>query len=349
MHGAAAAAALRSSLVRSSLVRSRALSAVAAPRFFDYPTITANMHVRDAIPSVEAAFGALAEGKVDVPFPMHIAVAETPAAGPGDCHIKGGYIEGELTFTVKVATVSFYKNLEKGLPPGGGVFCVMDAVNGQVKAVMQENRFLTDLRTGAAGGVAVKHLSTAEATKIGFIGAGKVARVVAQAIAELRPGIEGFAYASDMSEEFCADMSEELGTSFTACSSPEELCASSDVIITSTPGAATVLEKAWLKPGTTIVCLGSDQPTKQEIPVDVLASCKYVCDAVGQVSKLGELRSAIAAGVMTEADVHAEIGEVINGTKVGREGDEIIVCDLTGTGAQDAAIGGVAWEKLSAL
>jgi ornithine cyclodeaminase/alanine dehydrogenase-like protein (mu-crystallin family) len=50
---------------------------------------------------------------------------------------------------------------------------------------------------------------------------------------------------------------------------------------------------------------------------------------------------------MSEADVHAELGEVINGTKPGREGDEIIVVDLTGTGAQDAAIGGVAWDILS--
>ena len=47
---------------------------------------------------------------------MHIAVAETAAAGPGDCHVKGGYIEGEPTFTVKVATVSFVKNLEKVTP-----------------------------------------------------------------------------------------------------------------------------------------------------------------------------------------------------------------------------------------
>ena len=324
-------------------------TAIAPAQLFDYDTITSNLHVRDAIPAVEACFGSLAKGLVDVPFPMHIGVAETPAAGPGDCHVKGGYIAGDLTFTVKVATVSFYKNVEKGLPPGGGVFCVMDAVNGQIKGVMQENRFLTDLRTGAAGGVAIKHLSAPTATKIGFIGAGKVARVVAQATAELRPDITGYAFAHDMCEEFCADMAEDLGTTFTVCSSVEELCAECDVIVTSTPGGATVLEKAWLKPGTTIIALGSDQPTKQEIPTDVLGDCKYVADLVGQTSKIGELRSAIAAGAMTEDDVHAELGEVINGTKAGREGDEIIVCDLTGTGAQDAAIGGVAWEKLSAL
>jgi ornithine cyclodeaminase/alanine dehydrogenase-like protein (mu-crystallin family) len=95
---------------------------VAGPRFFDYATITANVHVRDALPAVEACFASLAAGEVDVPFPMHIAVAETASAGPGDCHVKGGYISGAPTFTVKVATVSFYKNIERGLPPGGGMF-----------------------------------------------------------------------------------------------------------------------------------------------------------------------------------------------------------------------------------
>ena len=65
-----------------------------------------------------------------------------------------------------------------------------------------------------------------------------------------------------------------------------------------------------------------------------------------QTSKVGELRSAIADGSMTEADVYAEIGEVCNGSKPGREGKELIVVDLTGTGAQDAAIGQVAWDKL---
>ena len=44
---------------------------------------------------------------------------------------------------------------------------------------------------------------------------------------------------------------------------------------------------------------------------------------------MGELRSALAAGVMTEDDVHAELGEVVNGDKAGREGNEIIVIDLT--------------------
>ena len=56
----------------------------------------------------------LSKNLVDVPIPMHIGIHETEQAGPGDCHIKGGYIEGTKTWTVKLANVSFYKNLAKG-------------------------------------------------------------------------------------------------------------------------------------------------------------------------------------------------------------------------------------------
>ena len=57
------------------------------------------------------------------------------------------YVSGAATWTVKVASVSFYKS---GGPPGGGVFVVMNAVTGQPCGIFQENRFMTDLRTGAS-------------------------------------------------------------------------------------------------------------------------------------------------------------------------------------------------------
>jgi len=330
--------------------RGLAASAFPAPRLFDYETVTSNLSVTDAIDSVEAAFAALAQGKVDVPMPMHIGIEETSAAGPGDCHIKGGYVAGTKTFTVKLACVSFYKNLEKNLPPGSGVFIVVDAVTGAPLGVFQENRFMTDLRTGAAGAISLKYTTNANAPlSVGFIGCGAIARNMCRAAAAIRPDMTGVAYAVAGADEFAADMSAELGVDFTVVSSAEELCAISNCIYTQTPGSSTVLELGMLKPGTTIIASGSDQPTKQEIPVDVLKASKYISDLTKQTSKVGELRSALKAGVMTEADVHAELGEVVNGTKSGREGDEIIVVDLTGTGAQDAAIGQVAWDKLSKL
>ena len=73
---------------------------------------------------------------------------------------------------------------------------------------------------------------------------------------------------------------------------------------------------------------------------------QFITDLTRQCSRVGELRSALKAGTMTEEDVHAEIGEVVNGSKPGRVGDELIVVDLTGTGAQDAAIGQFAVDTL---
>ena len=330
----------------------RAMSSVKsfpAPRLFDYETVTSNLGVSDAIESVEEAFAALAIGKVDVPMPMHIGIEESAAAGPGDCHIKGGYISGTPTFTVKLACVSFYKNADIGLPPGSGIFIVVNAVTGAPLAVMQENRFMTDLRTGAAGAVAIKHCTTPEQEIVGFIGCGAIARNMARAAAAVRP-FKGVAYAISGAEDFAKEMEAELGMPFTVASTAKDLCEESDIIFTQTPGSTTVLEKDWLKPsGVTIIASGSDQPTKQEIPNDVLKASKYIADLVKQTSKVGELRGAIQAGEMTEADVYAELGEIVNGTKPGREGNEIIVVDLTGTGAQDAAIGQVAWDKLSTL
>ena len=198
---------------------------------------------------------------------------------------------------------------------------------------------------GAAGGIALKHFGKGDT--IGFIGCGAIGRVMARAAKAVQPDFKGVCYAPDGSHEtFAAEMSAELGVPFTAMSSAEEMCGASDVIYTQTPGSTTCVEKSWLKPHATIICSGSDQPTKQEIPTDILKASKYVSDLTKQTSKVGELRSAIADGSMTEADVYAEIGEVCNGSKPGREGKELIVVDLTGTGAQDAAIGQVAWDKL---
>ena len=281
-----------------------------------------------------------------------VGIHETPTAGPGDCHIKGGYVLGSKTFTVKLACVSFYKNLEQNLPPGSGIFVVVDAVTGAPLAILQENRYMTDLRTGAAGAVALKYTSTTNTNDdltVGFIGAGAIARNMARAAKAVRPNMKGMVFGLQGAPEFAAQMGDALGMEFEVAESAQDLCRASNAIFTQTPGSTTVLELDWLQPGTTIIASGSDQPTKQEIPNDVLKASKYIADLVKQTSKVGELRGPLQAGVMTEDDVYCELGDLVNGTKPGREGEELIVVDLTGTGAQDAAIGQVAWDKLSAL
>jgi ornithine cyclodeaminase/alanine dehydrogenase-like protein (mu-crystallin family) len=238
--------------------------------------------------------------------------------------------------------------VEKGLPAGSGVFVVCDAANGGPKAVLHENRYLTDLRTGAAGAVAVKHLAVKGAKSVAFIGTGVIAESMARSTATVFGFEEAFAYSRDVSkaQTFCDKMSEELGYPFAACGSAEDAVRAADVVFTQTPGGEWVLEESWLRPHALIVCSGSDQPTKNEIPPNVLKKAKVVTDITAQCARVGEVRSAIAAGVMTAEDVHAELGQIVSGRVKGRKGKELIVCDLTGTGAQDAAIGSYVMDVL---
>jgi ornithine cyclodeaminase/alanine dehydrogenase-like protein (mu-crystallin family) len=119
---------------------------------------------------------------------------------------------------------------------------------------------MTDLRTGAAGAVAVKYTMPAYATNvIGFIGAGAIARNMARAAAAVRPEFRGVVYGLAGAEDFAADISAELGVPFAVAKSSKDLCSQANVIFTQTPGSAFVLELEWLQPGTTIIASGSDQ------------------------------------------------------------------------------------------
>lgn len=344
---------LKSLIIKNSKALISFSTKVNPPRLFDYETITKNLKPSlQSINAIESAFGMLAKEQVDVPIPMHIGIHETANAGPGDCHIKGGYIEGTSTWTVKLANVSFYKNIAKGLPAGSGIFIVCDATNGSPLAIFQENRYLTDLRTGAAGAVSVKYFASPKHTKVAFIGTGVIATAMAQGTHPIHKFTEGFAYGLDEKHAagFAEQIKSSLGYPVTVCKTAEEAIRQADVIFTQTTATSQVLKLEWLKPTATIIASGSDQPTKNELPSDVMKKSKFIADLVRQCARVGELRTAIKEGVMKESDVYAEIGEVVNGTKKGRvPEDGIIVVDLTGTGAQDAAIGQIAWDSLSKL
>lgn len=150
---------------------------------------------------------------------------------------------------------------------------------------------MTDLRTGAAGGIALKYTTPDDDSNvIGFIGTGAIARNMARAAAAVRPTFTGVAYGLDEegAKTFASEMSEELGVEFSVASSSEELCSQCNVIFTQTTGSDHVLQREHLRKGTTIIASGSDQPTKQELPNDVLASAdKYVADLTNQTSRVG--------------------------------------------------------------
>jgi ornithine cyclodeaminase len=118
-------------------------------------------------------------------------------------------------------------------------------------------------------------------------------------------------------------------------------------VITATPSERPLIEPHHLRPGMHLTAIGSDAPQKNEIaPAAIAAATCYVCDRLSQVRVLGELHHAIAAGVVAADATPPELGQVIAGLRPGRVGrDDVTVCDLTGTGAQDTAIADFALRR----
>ncbi len=298
----------------------------------------------EALSAVETAFKALAEGRVVQPPPMGLDLEEVR----GEVHVKGAYLQGEPVFAIKFAS-GFYRNPERGLPVGAGLVLVFDAETGFPLALLQDNAYLTELRTGAAGALAVRLLAPDRPLTVAVVGAGAQARYQLRAISRVRD-IRELRVWSPVPEEVAAyveEMGPTLGISVSGAGGPKELVDGADLVVTVTPAREPLLERGWLAKGATVVAVGSDGPEKQELSTEILAPpTKVVVDSRAQCLRLGEAHHAVSAGTLTPGGIHAELGEVLIGQRPGREGDELIVCDLTGVGAQDAAMAGVVWDRL---
>ena len=122
------------------------------------------------------------------------------------------------------------------------------------------------------------------------------------------------------------------------------------MIVTTTPSATPLVMAEWLRPGQHVTAMGSDQHHKNELDPACLGRADlYVPDRRSQTERLGELRAAIAAGVIAADAVFPELGDIVAGQAPGRPSEEAItIADLTGTGVQDTAIATFARQRAEA-
>ena len=301
----------------------------------------------DALQAVDDAFTWLAEGKVEMPPVMHIEAADNN----GDFDIKSAYVRGLDSLAVKVAA-GFFDNPARGLPSGSAMVVVLSAETGFCRAVLLDNAYLTDLRTGLAGAVAAKHLAPERVDTVGVVGTGAQACYQIRALRMVRDFARLLVFGRTPAAvaRYREEIGEELdGVSVESKSDLAELVAESNVVVTTTPSREPLLEAQWLHPGLHITAMGSDIPGKQELEAEVLARADLlVCDRRSQCASMGELGHAIAAGLVEESDA-LELGEITSGARAGRRDDsQLTVCDLTGTGVQDTAIAALALRQAAA-
>jgi ornithine cyclodeaminase len=300
-----------------------------------------------AVNCIAQGFVALAGGQVVMPPIMTLIVPHHN----GEVCVKTAYVPGVDSFAVKMSP-GFFDNPMLGLPSTSGLLVLFSSRTGMLEALLLDNGYLTDVRTAAAGAVAAQHLARPDAKKVCIIGAGVQARLQLKALTLVRSITTATIWArnTDKAAATAAAVRNELGIDVSACADLESAVRDADIIVTTTPSDRPLVMGDWLQPGQHITAMGSDQDHKVELDPSCLAKAKpYVPDSQAQCAIKGELRSAIAAGVISANLSFSELGDIAAGHVTGRQSDaDITIADLTGTGVQDTAIATLALQRADA-
>ena len=266
----------------------------------------------------------------------------------GEFHIKAGGVEMERTFFGLKTNGGFFQNRERfGLPNIQGTILLCDGEHGYPLAILDSGA-ITIHRTGATTAVAARYLARPDSHTVTICGCGVQGRIQLRYLTEVLPIERAFAWdpVDGVADGYAGEMSEALGIPVSAVSDLPTAMGESDVCVTCTPAREAFLSAEMVPPGMFVAAVGADSPDKQELEPSLLGSSTVVADFLDQCAEVGELHHAIRSGVMTTADVHGELGEVVSGEKPGRVSeDEVTLFDATGSGLQDAAGAAVAYLR----
>jgi ornithine cyclodeaminase len=281
----------------------------------------------DLIPALRQGFVDYAKGLARAAPITNIDFGEVN----GEMHIKAGYLESAPDACVKIVTC-FYDNPAKGLPTRDGCIVVADRTDGRMKAVLCDEGLITDMRTAGASAVAVDFLQSSKSVDLGLIGTGTQAYWHILAIKAVREIKEVRIWGRDpKNSKRLADRVErevELPTVIAAL----ENAIYSDVVVSATPARVPVITTQTLKPGSTIVAMGSDAVGKREIAEEAIRKVsRIIADSLPQCRKYGELQW------LTHDMPARELGRVLAGIDDFRpESRDVVLFDSTGVGFQDA-------------
>jgi ornithine cyclodeaminase len=296
----------------------------------------------DSLDTVEQAFRLLATAPVAMPPILRLDIPEHN----GEVDVKTAWLPGVPRFAIKVSP-GFFDNPRLGLPSLNGLMMLFSAQTGLAEALLLDNGYLTAVRTAAAGAVAARWLARQDAGVVALLGAGEQADLQLAALRLVREVREVRVWARDAAKAaaFAARLPDAI-----AVPSIDAALDGADIAITTTPSREPLIRPHHLRPGLHITAMGSDAEHKNEIAAAALAACDlYVADRLSQTRVLGELHHAVEAGLIADESALTELGRVIAGQHPGRTSDEqVTLCDLTGTGAQDTAIASFAFERARA-
>lgn len=325
--------------------------------------IASLLDMKSVVESVEKAYMFKRSGRAEL-FPI---VTHSFEDGVSEMDIKSGSVDGAGIFGLKLVS-AFADNDKYGLPRLTGTILVLDRETGVLKSIM-DGGHITNMRTGAAGGVGCKALARPESETLLMVGTGAQAPNLIAATLEVMGNLKRILVCNPNSFERCAAFCEKLpglleekfalyGDSdhaelmrkratieITPVSDLEGACRRADIILTAVPSRTGVIRSDWVRPGTHLSCIGSDMEGKQELEVALVARARRFCDDLNQAVTVGECEKAVKQGLVSPEEI-CELGDVLLGKAPGRQSSEdITMFDSSGIGLQDLIVASLVTDR----
>jgi len=296
------------------------------------------LNMGEAIQLVEKGFLQLYQKKVEMPAR---SVLSSPFYDGSLLYMPVLIKDEPPLFVTKIITV-YPRNQELfGQAALNGFLGLFDAKNGLPLAIMEAS-YLTAIRTGAAGGVALKYLARNDSRVATLFGVGPQGRMQLEAACTVLNLEKCFVISNQdpREENFAQEMAERLGLNIVITEDKKTAIENSDLILSATTSRVPLFDGSWLQPGTHITAIGSFKPEVRELDSETIKRSKVFVDNLPAArEEAGDLIIPIQEGIITWEKVAAEIGEVIAGDKKGRENpEEITVFKSVGLAVQDAVV-----------
>lgn len=305
----------------------------------------------DAIDAVEAAFVSLVSGAATVPLRTPIEIPELDAVS---LFMPARIASGPAAaLGMKVVNV-FPQNMRgRAEATINALVSLFDPQTGRALAVL-DGTYLTALRTGAASGVATRHMARADAQRLAVFGAGAQALPQILAVCAVRP--ISTVWIVNRTRDRAALLAARLrsagytGAVMIAPSVGQAL-AEADVVCMATSAETPLFDDGDLRAGTHINAVGAYKPTMAEVPPATVARAWLVVDQRAAAwAEAGDLVQARAAGLIDERHVVGELGAVARGDLPGRtSAEQVTMFKSVGNAAQDLAVGALALARAEAL
>ena len=280
------------------------------------------LRMEDLIPAMAQAMADLSSGKVVQPTRVMLPVAEHQGF-LGLMPAYAGALGAKL--------VAFYPN-NQGIPSHHAMILLFRPETGEPLVTM-DGRLITEMRTAAVSAVATRLLARPEASVLGILGSGVQAKSHLEALRLVRTFREVRVWSPRNAPAFA----KKFGVRATA--SAEEAVRGADVVVVATSSPTPVLSGAWLAPGAHINAVGAPRPTWRELDDDVVRKARLYVES-------REAATAESGDVIAAGRIFAEIGEVVMGTKPGRQSaDEITLYKSVGVAVQDVVSADLVYKK----